>query len=114
MSAAMQAVFPDALTPLRECDPEVYGLIQEEKSRQWCAFRARPAARLARRARSAATAAAAEQQTRQAGFRARSTLCLLRFPSAGLALTGCLASAPVAPAARALSSLPARTLPRRL
>ena len=35
----MQAVFPDALTPLRECDPEVYGLIQEEKARQWCVLR---------------------------------------------------------------------------
>lgn len=39
MAASMQAVFPDALTPLRECDPEVYGLIQEEKARQWCVLR---------------------------------------------------------------------------
>lgn len=36
MAKAMQAVFPDALSPLRECDPEVYALIQEEKARQWC------------------------------------------------------------------------------
>jgi hypothetical protein len=36
MAKAMQAVFPDALTPLAECDPEVFALIQEEKARQWC------------------------------------------------------------------------------
>jgi hypothetical protein len=39
MAAAMKAVFPDALSPLRECDPEVFALIQEEKTRQWCALR---------------------------------------------------------------------------
>jgi hypothetical protein len=39
MAAAMKAVFPDALSPLRECDPEVFALIQEEKTRQRCALR---------------------------------------------------------------------------
>jgi glycine hydroxymethyltransferase len=33
----MEAVFPDALTPLRDCDPEVYQLIEAEKERQRCA-----------------------------------------------------------------------------
>jgi hypothetical protein len=34
--AAMNEIFPDALTPLKEADPEVWGLIQKEKERQWC------------------------------------------------------------------------------
>jgi hypothetical protein len=35
MAASMQSVFPDALTPLRESDPEVHALIEQEKTRQW-------------------------------------------------------------------------------
>jgi hypothetical protein len=34
--AAMNEIFPDALTPLKDADPEVWGLIQKEKERQWC------------------------------------------------------------------------------
>ena len=53
MAAAMQEVFPDALSPLKEADPELWTLVQKEKERQWCAS---PAAacrdrRCARRAR---------------------------------------------------------------
>lgn len=29
------SVFPDALTPLKAADPEVYGIIEDEKARQW-------------------------------------------------------------------------------
>jgi hypothetical protein len=32
---AMNAIFPEALTPLKEADPEVYGIVQDEKVRQW-------------------------------------------------------------------------------
>lgn len=32
---AMQSVFPEALTHLQAADPEVYGIIQDEKKRQW-------------------------------------------------------------------------------
>jgi hypothetical protein len=35
--AKMQAVFPDGLSSLAEADPEVYGIIEDEKRRQWCA-----------------------------------------------------------------------------
>jgi hypothetical protein len=34
-SATMDAVFPDALTPLVDADPEVYGIIKDEENRQW-------------------------------------------------------------------------------
>ena len=34
--SAMQSVFPEALTPLQAADPEVFGIIQDEKKRQWC------------------------------------------------------------------------------
>ena len=34
----MEAVFPEALKSLQEADPEVYGIIEDEKKRQWCAF----------------------------------------------------------------------------
>ena len=34
---AMKDVFPEALTTLQAADPEVYGIIQDEKKRQWCA-----------------------------------------------------------------------------
>lgn len=30
-------VFPDALKSLKEADPEVATLVEEEKKRQWCA-----------------------------------------------------------------------------
>jgi hypothetical protein len=33
----MDAIFPGALRGLKEEDPEVYGIIQDEKVRQWCA-----------------------------------------------------------------------------
>jgi hypothetical protein len=33
--AALKAVFPEALTTLAEADPEVYGIIEDEKQRQW-------------------------------------------------------------------------------
>ena len=33
--AKLQAVFPEALTPLAQADPEVFGIIQDEKQRQW-------------------------------------------------------------------------------
>ena len=32
---AMDVIFPDALTPLAEADPEVHGIIEDEKVRQW-------------------------------------------------------------------------------
>jgi hypothetical protein len=31
----MEGVFPDALTPLVEADPEVFGILEDEKKRQW-------------------------------------------------------------------------------
>ena len=31
----MDAIFPEAHTPLAEYDPEVYGIIEDEKARQW-------------------------------------------------------------------------------
>jgi glycine hydroxymethyltransferase len=34
-AAALTAVFPEALTPLAQADPEVYAIIQDEKQRQW-------------------------------------------------------------------------------
>ena len=34
--SSMQGVFPEALQSLREADPEVHGIIQDEKKRQWC------------------------------------------------------------------------------
>eukprot|EP00879_Flechtneria_rotunda_P012138 GHRR01012677.1.p1 GENE.GHRR01012677.1~~GHRR01012677.1.p1 ORF type:complete len:468 (+),score=154.35 GHRR01012677.1:121-1524(+) len=34
-SAALQEVFPEALSSLQEADPEIYGIIQDEKRRQW-------------------------------------------------------------------------------
>ncbi len=33
--AGMKRIFPEALTPLLECDPEVAGIIKDEKARQW-------------------------------------------------------------------------------
>ena len=35
----MDAIFPEAHTPLAEYDPEVYGIIEDEKARQWCVLR---------------------------------------------------------------------------
>lgn len=35
-TAAMLAVFPDALTSLRDTDKEIWDLVQLEKARQWC------------------------------------------------------------------------------
>ena len=32
---AMDVIFPDALTPLAEADPEVNAIIEDEKVRQW-------------------------------------------------------------------------------
>jgi hypothetical protein len=32
----MEGVFPEALTPLSVADPEVFGIIEDEKRRQWC------------------------------------------------------------------------------
>jgi hypothetical protein len=29
-------VFPEALSSLKLADPEIYQIIQDEKSRQWC------------------------------------------------------------------------------
>jgi hypothetical protein len=34
----MARVFPEALTPLQQADPEVYAILQDEKKRQWCVF----------------------------------------------------------------------------
>jgi glycine hydroxymethyltransferase len=34
-AAALKAVFPEALTPLAQADPEVFAIIQDEKQRQW-------------------------------------------------------------------------------
>ena len=31
----MQSVFPEALKSLREADPEVFGILEDEKKRQW-------------------------------------------------------------------------------
>lgn len=33
--SAMDAIFPEALKTLKEADPEVYGIIEDEKARQW-------------------------------------------------------------------------------
>jgi hypothetical protein len=35
-ASPMMRVFPEALTPLAQADPEVYSIIQDEKKRQWC------------------------------------------------------------------------------
>ncbi len=32
----MDEIFPDALTPLKAADPEMWQLIEKEKQRQWC------------------------------------------------------------------------------
>lgn len=34
-AAVMEAVFPEAHLSLQECDAEVYGIIEDEKRRQW-------------------------------------------------------------------------------
>jgi hypothetical protein len=36
---ALSVVFPEALTPLQQADPEVYAIIEDEKVRQWCVAR---------------------------------------------------------------------------
>lgn len=36
MADSMKRVFPEALTALNKCDPEVAGIIEDEKARQWC------------------------------------------------------------------------------
>jgi hypothetical protein len=33
--SAMDAVFPESHLRVQEADPEVYGIIQDEKRRQW-------------------------------------------------------------------------------
>lgn len=33
--AKMNDIFPDALKSLKEADPEVYSIIEDEKRRQW-------------------------------------------------------------------------------
>lgn len=35
MAAKMKRVFPEALSPLLDCDPEVASIIKDEKARQW-------------------------------------------------------------------------------
>jgi hypothetical protein len=35
-SGPMKPIFPESLTQLQEADPEVYGIIEDEKDRQWC------------------------------------------------------------------------------
>ncbi len=35
MAANMKRVFPEALSPLLDCDPEVASIIKDEKARQW-------------------------------------------------------------------------------
>lgn len=35
MADSMKRVFPEALTALQNCDPEVAGIIEDEKARQW-------------------------------------------------------------------------------
>ena len=37
-ASQMQGIFPEALQSLQEADPEVHGIIQDEKKRQWCAL----------------------------------------------------------------------------
>jgi len=34
-SKVMSRVFPEARASLKEADPELYGIIQDEKKRQW-------------------------------------------------------------------------------
>ena len=34
----MKPVFPESLTKLQEADPEVFGIIEDEKQRQWWAL----------------------------------------------------------------------------
>ena len=34
----MESVFPEALRSLREADPEIFGIIEDEKKRQWYAI----------------------------------------------------------------------------
>lgn len=38
MADSMKRVFPEALTALNKCDPEVAGIIEDEKARQWCGY----------------------------------------------------------------------------
>lgn len=35
-ASAMDLVFPEALKTLKDADPEVFGIIEDEKARQWC------------------------------------------------------------------------------
>ena len=35
MAANMKRIFPEALSPLLDCDPEVASIIKDEKARQW-------------------------------------------------------------------------------
>lgn len=35
-TSAMEAVFPESHSTLKAADPEVFGIIEEEKERQWC------------------------------------------------------------------------------
>lgn len=46
-SGAMDAVFPEAMKSLREADPEVAAIIEDEKRRQWCVAAAAACARAA-------------------------------------------------------------------
>lgn len=34
--SSMNLVFPEAHMPLKEADPELYNIIEDEKRRQWC------------------------------------------------------------------------------
>lgn len=34
-ATGLKTIFPDALTPLKVADPEVNGIIEDEKARQW-------------------------------------------------------------------------------
>ncbi len=36
MAEAMNAVFPESKAALHDVDPEVAGIIDDEKTRQWC------------------------------------------------------------------------------
>jgi len=120
MAAAMKAVFPDALSPLRECDPEVFALIQEEKTRQWCALRRSPC--FPERAcctcwrqsvDSSAATWLAGPHGRLDGLRRLQTLPLCFVPFRRAALTRVCHAVVGLLSARALSSLPARTSRRR-
>lgn len=37
--SAMEAVFPEALKSLKEADPELHSIVEDEKRRQWCVGR---------------------------------------------------------------------------